>query len=490
MEKQILAVDFGASGGRVMLGSYNGNRISVENLHRFSNDPVILGDTMYWDFLRLFFEVKQGLLKAKDRGFAGSIGIDTWGVDFGLIDRHGRLLGNPVHYRDGRTAGYLEKSFQRIDKNWFYQMTGNQFMEINTAFQMMALGEREPEALEQARSLLLMPDLFQYYLTGEIKSECSIASTTQLFHMESKTWAWQVMEGLGIPRQLFSPLVSSGTVHGRLRPSIAMELGIPSLEVISVAGHDTQSALAAVPAKEEDFIFLSCGTWSLLGTELKEPIINQKSEAYNITNELGVEGRYSFLKNIIGLWLVQESRRQWMREGKSYEFGQLEELASHVLPLQCFVDPDAPEFVPAGDIPGRIREYCRHTGQYVPQTEGEIVCCINQSLALTYRKALEEIEECTGKRYERIHIVGGGTQSRMLCQMTANACGRLVAAGPVEATVLGNAMVQYMAAGEFDHLRQAREVLMNSVEPVHYEPQQVEIWNEAYENYKQKGIQS
>lgn len=490
MEKQILAVDFGASGGRVMLGSYNGSRISVENLHRFSNDPVILGDTMYWDFLRLFFEVKQGLLKAKDRGFSGSIGIDTWGVDFGLIDRHGRLLGNPVHYRDGRTAGYLEKSFQRIDKNWFYQMTGNQFMEINTAFQMMALGEREPEALEQARSLLLMPDLFQYYLTGEIKSECSIASTTQLFHMESKTWAWQVMEGLGIPRQLFSPLVSSGTAHGRLRPSIAMELGIPSLEVISVAGHDTQSALAAVPAKEEDFIFLSCGTWSLLGTELKESIINQKSEAYNITNELGVEGRYSFLKNIIGLWLVQESRRQWMREGRSYEFGQLEELASHAIPLQCFVNPDAPEFVPAGDIPGRIREYCRHTGQYVPQTEGEIVCCINQSLALTYRKALEEIEECTGKRYDRIHIVGGGAQSRMLCQMTANACGRLVVAGPVEATVLGNAMVQYMAAGEFDHLRQAREVLMNSVEPVHYEPQQVEIWNGAYENYKQKGIQS
>lgn len=482
--KQVLAADFGGSSGRVMMAGFDGGKINIQEIHRFSNDPVVLEDTLYWDFLRLFFEVKQGLIKAKSCGDISSIGIDTWGVDFGLLDKKGRLMTNPVHYRDGRTAGYLEKSFQRIDRKQFYEITGNQFMEINTAFQLMALNEDSPEQLKQAEHLLLMPDLFRYYLSGEKTSERSIASTTQLFDMNRQTWGWPVIEKLGIPEKLFGSLVSPGTEAGMLRPALAQELGIHPMSVTAVAGHDTQSALAAVPADGEDFIFISCGTWSLVGTELKTPIMDANAERFNLTNELGVEGTYSFLKNIIGLWLIQESRRQWIREGQEYGFGQLEEMAGQASPDTSFIDPDAPEFVPAGDIPGRIRQFCQRTGQSVPETVGDIVRCINRSLALTYKKTLEELELCTGKHYPVIHIVGGGSQSRMLCRMTADACGRTVVAGPVEATGLGNAMIQYMAGGEFANLKQAREALKNSVEPQIYEPKTTEAWEEAYGQYR------
>lgn len=481
--KQVLAVDFGASGGRVMLGKFDGNILEIENLHRFSNDPVTLGDQMYWDFLRLFHEVKQGLLKAKNRGEIYSIGVDTWGVDYGLTDCFGRLLGNPIHYRDSRTAGMMKKSFERMDRNSFYEITGNQFMEINTAFQLMAAGEQMPGILEQAEALHMMPDLFRYYLSGDKGCEYSIASTTQLFHMRQKTWATEVMENLKIPSRLFQPLIPAGTITGSLRTVLTQELELPSMKVVAVAGHDTQSALAAVPSVDTEFIFLSCGTWSLFGTELKEPIINEASKKYNLTNELGVEGNYSFLKNIIGLWLIQESRRQWIREGKEYSFGLLEEMAGKAKALTSFINPDAPEFVPAGNIPERIRNFCRDTGQPVPETEGELVCCINQSLALSYRKALEEVEECTGKSYSAIHMMGGGTNSHLLCQMTANACGIPVIAGPVEATVLGNAMVQFIAAGEFSDLSQARQALIRSVKPEVYEPRDIESWNQAYDKF-------
>ena len=485
MQKQVLATDIGASSGRIMAGKYDGKRISLETIHRFSNDPVTMGDTMYWDFPRLFYEIKQGLLKAKSYGGFGSIGIDTWGVDFGLLDSNGRLLGNPVHYRDNRTAGFLKKSEQMIDKKRFYEITGNQFMEINTAFQLLALHADSPGLLEQADSLLLMPDLFRYFLSGEKKSECSIASTTQLFDMREKQWSWEVIKRLNLPEKLFTPLVTWGTATGKVSHSICEELGILPANVIAVAGHDTQSAMAAIPTQEKDYIFLSCGTWSILGTELDTPIINEKSQKYNITNELGVEGKYSFLKNIIGLWLVQESRRQWIREGKNYDFARLEELASEAELLKSFIMPDAPEFVPPGDVPERIRSFCRKTGQTVPETEGEIICCINQSLAMAYRKALDEIAECTGKTYSTIYLVGGGAQSRLLCQMTADACNCTVVAGPIEATAFGNVMVQYMADHEFSNLQQARKVLAESVEPIRYEPKHADRWEEAYQWYRE-----
>lgn len=482
---RVLAVDFGASSGRVMLGGFDGETFSMEELHRFSNDPVFLGDTMYWDVLRLFHEVKQGMLKSKSYGQVSGIGVDTWGVDFGLVNAKGRLLDNPVHYRDSRTAGMPEESFQLVDKDWFYRLTGNQFMEINTVFQLMAVKKYSPELLQQADALLLMPDLFQYFLSGNMVSETSIASTTQLLNMRETQWSKELMEKLGIPIGIFRELVPAATKTGTLRNSLIEELGVSDMNVIAVAGHDTQSAMAAIPAETEDFLFISCGTWSLFGTELKEPVINEKSMQFNLTNEIGIGGKYAFLKNIIGLWLVQESRRQWKREGREYGFGDLEQMAGAEKPLQSFIDPNAPEFVPAGNMPEKIREFCRKTGQPVPETEGAVVCCINQSLALTYRSTMEEIKECTGKEYSCIHIIGGGAQSAMLCQMTADACGIPVMAGPVEATVYGNMMAQYMALGEVQDLSQARRILKASVAPVVYEPndQNREIWNGAYEKY-------
>lgn len=481
--KRVLAADLGASGGRVMLGTYDGTRIGLKELHRFSNDPVFLNGTMYWDFLRQFHEIKQGLIKAKPYGLIDSLSVDTWGVDFGLVDGKGCLLENPVHYRDKRTKGMLEKAFEKINPDRFYQITGSQFMEINSVFQLLALKEQRPELLDRAEKLLLMPDLFNYFLSGVMAWEYSIASTTQLLDAKGQTWSEEILCCLDLPRRLLGPVVPCGTVLGSLKPEICEELGINPAAVIAAAGHDTQSALAAVPA-EEEFVFISCGTWALFGTELSEPLITPLSRHYNITNEGGVEGRTSFLKNIIGLWLIQESRRQWIREGREYDFGRLEKMAAEAKGFQAFIDPDDPVFIPAGNIPERIQEYCRKTGQKELKKEGEIVRCIDESLAFKYRTAFEEISRCTGKEYKVIHMVGGGTQSGLLCQMTANACGCRVLAGPTEATVLGNMAVQLMALGEITSLSKAREVIKNSVKVKVYEPQDIEAWDKAYERFK------
>lgn len=484
--KKMLAADFGASGGRVMAGSFDGKRLQISQLHRFSNDPVWLGDTMYWDFLRLFYELKAGIGRAKESGGADSIGVDTWGVDFGLLGADGHLLENPVHYRDGRTAGMLEEGFLRLDQERFYAITGNQFMEINTAFQLLSLVKKRPDFLQKADRLLLMPDLFNYYLSGTACSEYTMASTTQLLDARRRDWSGEVIQSLGIPQKLFLPVVMPGTRLGALQPAVCRELGIEPAEVIAVAGHDTQCAMAAVPAKQEDFIFVSCGTWSLFGTELKEPVIDENSLRCNVTNEGGFGGRISFLKNIIGLWLIQESRRQWIREGKAYDFGQLEEMAAGEAGGTCFIDPDDPVFVPAGDVPERIREYCLKTGQKPPEGIAQTVRCIDESLALKYRAALEEICACTKKRYSAIHMVGGGTQSGLLCQLVADVCGIPVCAGPVEATVYGNLAIQLSAAGEVSGLPQIREVIRASEQIAVYEPQDTRRWEEIYQRYREK----
>lgn len=483
MEKKVLAFDFGASGGRAMCCTFDGEKITLSELHRFSNDPVTVNGTMYWDTLRLFFEIKQGLIKSKKSGAISSVGIDTWGVDFGLIDKEGRLIENPVHYRDARTAGMIEKSFEKIRKDRFYQITGNQFMELNTAFQLLYLAENRKDLLMRADQMLLTPDLFNYFLTGAKKAEYSIASTTQLMDAHSGEWSREVIEALGIPEHIFPEIVPSGTKIGALSEEICEELGLERMDVVAVAGHDTQSALVAVPAKEENFIFLSCGTWSLLGTELPKPVIDEKSEYYNITNEGGYGRKTSFLKNIIGLWCIQESRRQWMREGMEYEFGELEELAKKARPFKCFIDPDAPEFTPAGNIPERIRAFCRRTGQEVPETVGEIVRCIDESLGMKYRFAMEQIKECTGQEYKIIYMVGGGTRSSLLCKCTASACGCTVSAGPVEATVLGNAALQLLASGDISSLKEARRIIAQSQEIRIYEPDHAKEWDKAYERF-------
>lgn len=487
MTKRVLAFDFGASSGRAMIGIYNGETIEIKEIHRFTNDPVIVNGVMYWDTLRLFHEIKQGLIKAKHAGGFDSIGIDTWGVDFGLLDKDGRLLENPIHYRDERTKGMIEESFKLLPKDEFYKITGLQFMELNTVFQLLSLAKDRPEILERTDKLLLTPDLFAYFLTGVKSTEYSIASTTQLLDAKERVWSKTVLEALGIPERIFTDIVPCGTVIGQLSDEICEELGVDKVDVVSVASHDTQSALIAVPAKEKDFIFLSSGTWSLLGTELDAPVIDENSEKYNITNEGGCEYKASFLKNIIGTWLIQESRRQWIREGQEYGFGELESMAKQEKPLQSFIDPDAPEFVPAGNIPRRIREFCKNSGQPQPESIAQVVRCIDESLAMKYRMALEEIEDCTGKHYDTIYVVGGGTQSKLLCQFTANACGRKVVAGPIEATVLGNLVMQLAAAKdvkEIDSLQAARDLVARSSRIDTYEPEDQEIWNKAFEDFK------
>ncbi len=483
MTKKVLAIDFGASSGRAIVGIFDGERVALEEIHRFSNDPVILGGTMYWDVLRLFHEIKQSLIKAKPYDVE-SVAIDTWGVDFGLIDKDGRLIDNPVHYRDARTNGMLDEAFKLIPKDNFYNATGNQFMEINTAFQLLSLVKNRPELLERADKMLMMPDLFSYFLTGEKKAERSIASTTQLFDQNTKDWSRETVKALGINEEILPEITESGSVIGTLSKELCEELDIKPIKVIAVCGHDTQSALVAAPANNNDFAFLSSGTWSLFGTELDEPIINEKSLALNVTNEQGYAGKTSFLKNIIGLWLIQESRRQWIREGMEYSFMELETLAKEAEPFKCFIDPDAPEFTPAGNIPKRIREYCEKSGQYVPQTVGEIMRCIYESLALKYKAAISELEECTGKKFETLYMIGGGTKDKFLSALTANSCGITVSSGPVEATAMGNVLIQLMAQGEVENLSRAREIVRASEKISYFEPENTDEWEKAYEKYE------
>lgn len=484
MEKRVLAFDFGASSGRAILGIFDGEKITLNEVHRFSNDPVLLNGTFYWDVLRLFHEIKQGILKAKQAGGFDSIGIDTWGVDFGLLDRDGKLLENPVHYRDARNNGMIEKAAEYISRDEMYDITGIQFMEFNTVFQLLSLKLNRPELLERAEKLLFMPDLLGYFLTGKTAGEYSIATTSQYIDIRTKNWSSRISEALGLPPDIMPAVVRPGTVLGTLSEEICAELGVPAVEVISVCGHDTQSAITAVPSAEPDFAFISCGTWSLFGTEIASPIVNEKSRAFNVTNEGGYDYSTAFLKNICGLWLIQETRRQLLREGKEYSYADLEKAALASEPFRCFIDPDAPDFVAPGDMPGRIKEFCRRTGQYVPETVGEIVRCIYESLALKYRCVFEGLMECTGKTYSHINVVGGGTKDGLLCRMTAESCGVKVYAGPIEATVLGNIAVQLMSSGAIGNIAEARRIIASGEALKEYEPANGEAWDKAYEEYK------
>ena len=483
MTKRVLAFDFGASSGRAIIGCFDGDKITLEEVHRFFNDPVSVGGTVYWDVLRLFYEIKQGIVKAKIAGGFDSIGIDTWGVDFGLIDSEGKLMENPVHYRDARTAGLVDEAFKTMPKEKLYGVTGIQFMELNTLFQLISLKKYRPWMLERADKMLFMPDLFGYMLTGKMCAEYSIASTSQLIDLDKRTWSDEILDAFEIKKSIFAPLVQPGTVLGELSKEICEECGVDPVPVISVCGHDTQSAITSVPCEDGDFAFLSSGTWSLFGTELEKPIVNETSMNINITNEGGFDGSTGFLKNIIGLWLIQESRRQWKREGKEYSYADLEKLALAAEPFKCFIDPDAPEFVPHGNIPERVREFCRRTGQYVPETVGEIMRCIYESLAMKYRLTFEKLRECTERDYPVIHVIGGGTKDGLLCQMTANSCDRTVKAGPIEATVMGNVAVQLMSDGSVENIGQARKIVAASSELKTFEPKDTDKWAKAYEDF-------
>ena len=470
MSKRVLTFDLGASGGRAVIVSFDGTALTTEEVHRFSNDPVMVRGTFYWDVLRLFHEIKQGILKAKLGGGFGSVAINTWGVDFGLLDENGELLQNPVHYRDTRTQGMLEEAKKIMDSKELYLKTGNQIMEINTLFQLLAIKHKQPELLKRAKKLLFMPDLLAYFLTGRMVSEYSIATTSQLFDQSKGEWNYEVIDAFGFDRELFAPVIRSGQAIGRLSDEICEELGVKNVPVIAVCGHDTQDAVAGVPTDNKDFAFLSCGTWSLLGTERMKPIINDTTAQLNLTNEGGFGGTTTILNNIVGLWLIQECKRQWERDGKEYSYADLEKMAREAEDLGCMIDPDDKEFATAGDIPGRIRTYCAMRGQSVPDSDGDVVRCIYQSLALKYSWTLEKLKECTDAGFDTLYVVGGGAQDTLLCQMAADCCNMTVMAGPVEATVYGNAAIQLIALGELDSISKARAMIRQTADVKTYTP--------------------
>ncbi len=482
--KRVLAFDFGASSGRAILGIFDGERIELQEVHRFSNDPVKINGTVYWDVQRLFFEIKQGILKAKEAGGFDSIGIDTWGVDFGLLRKDGTLVENPVHYRDARNDGMVEKATEYMSKERMYDITGIQFMDFNTVFQLLSLKENRPYILEEADKLLFMPDLLNYMLSGVKSTEFSIATTSQMVDLKTNNWSEEILDTFGIKKDLLTDIAPTGAVIGQLSDEICEELGVPKADIVSVAAHDTQSAITATPCEFDDFAFISCGTWSLFGTEVKEPIINEASKKLNVTNEGGYDYTTAFLKNICGLWLIQESRRQWIREGREYSYAELEKLALECEPFKCFIDPDAPEFAPMGNLPRRVKEYCEKTGQYVPQTVGEIIRCIYESLALKYRYTFDGIKECTGKDYDRIHVMGGGTKDKLLLQMTAQSCNVNVYGGPIEATALGNVAIQLMSTGAIRDIKEARKIIAKGENLKLYEPNDNALWEKAYEDFK------
>ncbi len=483
---KMLAIDLGASSGRGIIGSYDGKTLSLRENHRFSNDPVMVNGRFRWDILRIFHEIKQSI---REVGLSGEkiagMGIDTWGVDYGLIDAKGELMANPMHYRDIRTVGMAKSLEDKLSAKELYDITGIQTIDFNTVYQLCADLRDNPEQLAAARKMLFIPDLLNYFLTGVMANEYTVASTGALLDAAKRAPSAKIFEKLGLP-QLLGDLVEPGNCLGNLSDAVSEELGGVNFKVFNVASHDTASAVIAVPAKEDDFVYISSGTWSLMGTELGAPLISAESRAWNFANEGGAMGTIRFLKNIMGLWTVQESRRQWKREGKDYSFADLQTFAEAEKPLASFINPDHPLFSTPGNMPERVCRFCRETGQHVPENVGQIVRVIMESLALRYRYVMEGIAALRQKPVKAIHIVGGGTKDTFLCGLAADACGVPVIAGPVEATAIGNLCMQYIAAGELKDLAEARALIGDSFAPVVYEPTRDRAaWDEAYGRFCQ-----
>ncbi len=486
--KKYLAIDLGASSGRGIVGSFDGEKLSLRENCRFANEPVKACDRLHWDILRIYHEIKKSIRQSVlDRDEVVSIGIDTWGVDYGLIDKHGRLMSNPVHYRDSRTAGIADyvKETSGIGTEEIYEITGIQSMDFNTIYQLASERRSEPDMLGRAEKLLFIPDLLNYFLTGKLATEHTIASTGAVLDAEKRAIADGLLSSLGIPPSLFAPLTRPGNRLGGLLPSVLGEVGGLRAEVINVASHDTASAVISVPKVDlgRDLIYISSGTWSLMGTELASPLINFETCRLNFTNEAGAENSVRFLKNIMGLWIIQEARRQWGREGKDFSFAELESMAASSKPFACLINPDDSRFALPGNMPERIVEFCRESGQYVPGSVGEVVRCIYESLALKYRMTSERLILLTGIRPSGINIVGGGSKDSFLNQMTANACGMQVIAGPAEATAIGNIAIQAIASGEIKNIREAREIVANSFAPECFAPCDTGAWDEAYSQF-------
>ncbi len=495
-EKAYLAVDLGASGGRVLAGSLDGRRLALKEVRRFSNGPVALAGHLYWDLPRLWADVCDGLRAAaevlgRSRRIV-SVGVDAWGVDYGLLGANDELLGLPIHYRDGRTRGLVEYACGLVPRDEIFAETGLQFLEINTLYQLLAAQRAGSPVFSAARSLLMIPDLFHWLLTGEKANEITNASTTQLFNPATRDWSRTLIERFALPAEIFGPLVQPGAVLGPLRKSVAADVGLADASVVLPGTHDTASAVAAVPAASTsdknggpDWCYISSGTWSLVGLESPRPVVTPQCQSYNFTNEAGIGGTTRLLKNITGLWLLQECRRIWRRAGREYTWQQMDQMAQAAPPLVALVNPDDPRFTAPDDMPAAIQEACRQAGQRVPESDGAIARCALESLALRCRQVLGWLEELSGAALSTIHIVGGGAQNGLLCQMTADACGRRVLAGPTEATSIGNILVQAIADGELATLTEARQIVRASFPLDEYTPHATTSpsWDDAFERF-------
>ena len=472
-----LAIDLGAESGRTILGALENGKLTLTETH--PNGPVQLPNGLYWDVLRLWSDIQIGIAASVSQSPLASLALDTWGVDFALLDQNGALLGNPHHYRDARTNGMLEKAFSRVPREQIFAQTGLQFMQINTLYQLLSLVEQKSPLLDAARTFLTIPDLFNYWLSGKICSEFTNATTTQCFDPVRRAWALPLLEKLELPTRLLPPVCEPGTILGHLSASSSIRFSASQsvpVSVIAPACHDTGSAVVAVPADGKNFAWLSSGTWSILGAEVNEPCLNAKALEYNFTNEGGVFGTWRLSKNIMGLWLVQECKREW---GLSYD--EITQLAAAAQPFLAVIDPDAEIFIHPGDLPAKIQKFCAESGQLVPQSRGEIVRVALESLALKYRLVLERLETLIGKRLSPLHIIGGGTKNRLLNQFTADCIGQPVITGPVEATAIGNLLMQAITLGHLSNLGEARSVVRNSFDVETFQPGNSAGWDEAYQ---------
>ena len=483
-ERVYLGIDLGAESGRVMAGLWNGRKIRLEEVHRFPNGPVAVGESIRWDVLRLWAEIQTGLgMAARKYGRKiVSVGADTWGVDFVLMNRQDEVLGMPYHYRDARTRGMFDKAFKKVPRAEVFAQTGLQFMELNSLYQLLAWKEHSPEILDAANVMLFMPDYLHWCLCGSRVAEFTIASTSQCLHPIKRDWARSMLSKFGLPKHIFPKIVPPGTNLGDLRASLAERLGLPGVKVVAPPTHDTAAAVAGVPTSrtgKADWAYLSSGTWSLMGAEVQTASLTPRTLELNLTNEGGVDGTYRLLKNIMGLWLVQQCKRSFDAKGGTHSYAELEALAAAARPLRSLVNPDDARFLNPADMPKAIQEFCKQTRQPAPKTEGELTRCARESLALKYREVAGWLEELTGERLEVIHVVGGGSKDALLNQMTADATGRPVVAGPVEATALGNLLTQVRADGEIESLSEMRDVVRASSEVVCFEPGSPAVWEDA-----------
>ncbi len=469
--KHVIAIDLGATSGRVMDVAFDGAQLQLQEIHRFPNIPVQTPNSLHWDVLRLWQEITVGIDAVKD---AAAIGLDCWGVDYALLDSAGELLANPYHYRDPRTNGAMEWVFERMPRREIFARTGIQFMPLNALYQLAASIREGSPLLDHAASMLTIADLFNYWLTGSKTCEFTEATTMQLYNPALADWDREIMAAVGIPPEILTPIVQPGTVIGRYQ----------GVDVILPACHDTGSAVVAVPSTGDRAAYLSSGTWSLLGLELDEPIISDAAYEANVTNEGGYDGTWRLLKNIMGLWLVDQCRATWKAAGKDYSFAQLTAMVESTAPFKSFIEPDDPAFLPPGDMPARVIDYCRRTGQPTPENDAEVLATVYVSLAYKYRYVLEQLIAVAGQAVDRLHIIGGGSQNALLNQMTANAIGGPVIAGPAEATAAGNAIAQLIAIGELGGVAEARAMISGASDLVHFEPQNAAAWDEHYRRFR------